>query len=633
MSSRLTETAKALQHLYHLALKGLSPDIAEPEGPFFNENEQEWYDLLRSVQELGGITLPIPAVPTITGFLPLSGARGTTVVLTGTNFTGATVVSINSGAVASFTVNSPTQITAVLSNTQATGKVRVTVPGAGTAVSAADFTVTSQPATTYTLILWGDSRYGTTGGTPTVPSLLASNFSGNSRVSVQTVQHDGAGLGQPAFVGAGLLSTIGTEIYPLIDAALAAGRVPVVFIEGGINDLAKDATNNVPQATSVANLKAAYANAHSLCQARGAQTVAVTPFAGRGNATPEVLAAYEAARLEVVAHLRNAFATTYNARLLSDDASDKALNEQRDCLNTAVYSDETHLTPAGKVIQGAVPIAATNGLLTGATGVAYTGRPETTDLTAPTAPGTPTVSNLAATSLTLTWAASTDNVGVAGYRVYNSANALLATVSATTANITGLAPSTAYTFYVKAFDAAGNVSNASGNVAATTAAGSAGPPAGFAGIVAPFSLDLESGRLEINTLPSPATWLTFSTSQSAAPTGRIYFSSPGDGGTAVSASYTSNANGQFYGDIIEIWSIAADNGVITFEVLIDGVVRATGTMYNPGGISNGALLATAVAPDGIGVHTWEVRTKAADYTFANSNLFADLVKFKLSTSI
>src|SRR4051812_13921519 len=81
----------------------------------------------------GGGTTPTPA-PTITGFLPISGARGSTVVLTGTGFTGATVVSINSGAVASFTVNSATQITAVLSNTQTTGKVRVTVPGAGTAV-------------------------------------------------------------------------------------------------------------------------------------------------------------------------------------------------------------------------------------------------------------------------------------------------------------------------------------------------------------------------------------------------------------------------------------------------------------------------------------------------------------------
>jgi hypothetical protein len=92
----------------------------------------------------GGAAAPMP---TITGFLPMQGAQGSTVVLSGTGFTGATQVSINSAAVARFTVNSATQITAVLTSSQATGKVRVTTPG-GTAVSSADFTV--QVATTPT---------------------------------------------------------------------------------------------------------------------------------------------------------------------------------------------------------------------------------------------------------------------------------------------------------------------------------------------------------------------------------------------------------------------------------------------------------------------------------------------------
>ncbi len=93
------------------------------------------------LQNGGGGVTPAP-LPTISGFLPMQGAQGSTVVLSGTNFTGATQVSINSGAVGSFTVDSATKITVVLSGSQATGKVRVTTP-AGTAVSGGDFTVLS----------------------------------------------------------------------------------------------------------------------------------------------------------------------------------------------------------------------------------------------------------------------------------------------------------------------------------------------------------------------------------------------------------------------------------------------------------------------------------------------------------
>lgn len=46
MASRLTNNARILQHLFNLALKGQPADVAEPEGPFFDEQEQEWYDLL-----------------------------------------------------------------------------------------------------------------------------------------------------------------------------------------------------------------------------------------------------------------------------------------------------------------------------------------------------------------------------------------------------------------------------------------------------------------------------------------------------------------------------------------------------------------------------------------------------------
>jgi chitodextrinase len=90
-----------------------------------------------------------------------------------------------------------------------------------------------------------------------------------------------------------------------------------------------------------------------------------------------------------------------------------------------------------------------------------------TDTTAPTAPAGLTSPSRTAGSVALSWTASTDNVGVAGYRVYRGSTE--AGTSATTSfTDTGLSPATSYTYTVKAYDAAGNTSAASAPVTVTT---------------------------------------------------------------------------------------------------------------------------------------------------------------------
>jgi endonuclease I len=94
------------------------------------------------------------------------------------------------------------------------------------------------------------------------------------------------------------------------------------------------------------------------------------------------------------------------------------------------------------------------------------GTTSTSDTQAPTTPAN-LVATTTATSVTLNWTASTDNVAVTGYNVYMN-NTLKTTVTSSTATITGLTASTAYSFYVNAKDAAGNTSASSNTVSATT---------------------------------------------------------------------------------------------------------------------------------------------------------------------
>ncbi|CAM2911144.1 endonuclease I [Chryseobacterium flavum] len=96
------------------------------------------------------------------------------------------------------------------------------------------------------------------------------------------------------------------------------------------------------------------------------------------------------------------------------------------------------------------------------------------DTQAPTAATGLNISGTTSSSISLTWNASTDNVGVSSYAVYMNGS-LKTTVSSTSATITGLTPSTTYSFYVVAKDAAGNSSSNSSAISGTTNAGTTNP--------------------------------------------------------------------------------------------------------------------------------------------------------------
>ncbi|WP_310557374.1 reprolysin-like metallopeptidase [Flavobacterium sp.] len=102
--------------------------------------------------------------------------------------------------------------------------------------------------------------------------------------------------------------------------------------------------------------------------------------------------------------------------------------------------------------------------------VNFTITPGSTDTVAPSAPIALAASGTTQTTTSLSWTASTDNVGVTGYDVYEGTTLKGSTTTATTFGVTGLTASTAYTFSVKAKDAAGNISDTSNVVSVTTLA-------------------------------------------------------------------------------------------------------------------------------------------------------------------
>src|SRR5262249_31794260 len=83
--------------------------------------------------------------------------------------------------------------------------------------------------------------------------------------------------------------------------------------------------------------------------------------------------------------------------------------------------------------------------------------PPPPDQEKPSIPTGLTITSVSPTQINLSWKASTDNIGVTGYRVSRN-NTPIATTTTTSYSNTSLTPSTSYTYTVAAVDAAQNIS-------------------------------------------------------------------------------------------------------------------------------------------------------------------------------
>ena len=171
------------------------------------------------------------------------------------------------------------------------------------------------------------------------------------------------------------------------------------------------------------------------------------------------------------------------------------------------------------------------------------------DIIAPTVPGNLTAS-LAGTTANLGWTASTDAVGVAGYRVTRNGTVLPGTVAGTTFADSGLTGGTS-SYTVTAVDVAGNVSGASNSASVTV---TPAPPPPAADTTAP-------------TVPANL--------------------------TAVLSGTTANLS----------WTASTDNTAVTgYRIMRNGLFHtdALNTFYNGTGLAIGTYTYTVAAVDGAG---------------------------------
>jgi glucuronoarabinoxylan endo-1,4-beta-xylanase len=178
----------------------------------------------------------------------------------------------------------------------------------------------------------------------------------------------------------------------------------------------------------------------------------------------------------------SAYAGGSNVVIVAVNKGTGAVSQQFILANTTASSVSSWVTDGSRTLAALSGPTLANGTLTATlpassitTFVVTVGSSSGADTQAPSAPGTPTATGITATSVTLSWTASTDNTGVAGYDVVRvSGGTESAAASATTnqATVTGLTAGTAYTFAVYARDAAGNRSSRSSTVTVTTSTGS-----------------------------------------------------------------------------------------------------------------------------------------------------------------
>ena len=231
------------------------------------------------------------------------------------------------------------------------------------------------------------------------------------------------------------------------------------------------------------------------------------------------------------------------------------------------------------------------------------------DTQAPTVPTGLTVTGKTSGSVSLSWTASTDNTAVTAYTVFRGSTQV-GTATATSFTDTGLTASTAYSYTVRARDAAGNVSAASAAVAATT------EPGGSTG----------NGNVKVQ----------YKNTDSSATDNQIRMNVQllNTGSTAVNLStvkvrywFTPEAGASTFSTYVDYAAIGSGN--VTHGVTSSGSAGAGASHYLEVGFGSGTLAAGASTGDiqlRLNKTDWSNFNEADDYSRGTNTGYADAPK-------
>ena len=247
----------------------------------------------------------VPPAPTITDFTPASAlTTGRSVLINGTNFTGATRVTFNGVSQSAFTVTSATQIRTAVPSGATSGLIQVTTPG-GTATSPAPFYLRPK-ITAFTpgrgapgtaVAISGINLTGATG--VTFGGAAAQSFSVDSGTHITAIVGQ-TGSGSIAVTTQG--GTASTEGLLLASPTRigTAGHYPTSIVLGDVNNdgiadlvITNHQSNNV--SVSLGKADGTYQAAQTFASGNGPISVVIGDFDGDGNPDLAVALYYDGA--------------------------------------------------------------------------------------------------------------------------------------------------------------------------------------------------------------------------------------------------------------------------------------------------------------------------------------------------
>ena len=226
----------------------------------------------------------------------------------------------------------------------------------------------------------------------------------------------------------------------------------------------------------------------------------------------------------------------------------------------------------------------------------------TPDTSAPSAPGTPTFSSISASSATVSWGASSDNVGVVEYQYSLNGGGWVSTGGATSVGLGGLTQATSYGVQVRSRDAAGNWSGSTGNSFSTpdVAPPSAPGTPGFSSITG--SSAVASWGAATDNVGVVAYEYSFNGSAWTSGSSPISLT-----GLASATSYSFSVRAR---DAAWNWGSASGNSFIT----VDTVAPSTpGSPSFSGVTGTSATASWSAASDNVGVTGYQYRLNSGSW--------------------